>query len=378
MVSAEAVRENWLSFSQIKNRDYFDVARNGIIFVDSAGNIKNINKEAERICSVQRTMAVGQNAEKILQHLGDKFLRSFSLADDDEFISNTCKIKIKGQSLYIHVDTLKICDAGGAINGLVIIIQDLSAMKSAIKQIQTTQMLMSLGELAAGVAHHVRTPLTTISGYLQMMVNRLENDCHVVHRDVLEMMLDDVSHINNTVKELVLYAKPPISKEPFVNLNRLLEEALLFTFKEMDGEKIQIHKQLAENLPAITADANHLQQAVMNILENAMDAMPERGVLTLRSWLHAELNMIVVAICDTGSGLSSEALSRAFEPFYTTKLDGMGLGLPVAQRIVTEHGGFINISANETRGTKVHVYLPLKDERLRHLKVVRQEILNLQ
>ena len=79
MVAAEAVRENWLSFSQIKNRDYFDVARNGIIFVDSAGNIKNINKEAERICSVQRTMAVGQNAEKILQHLGDKFLRSFSL-----------------------------------------------------------------------------------------------------------------------------------------------------------------------------------------------------------------------------------------------------------------------------------------------------------
>ncbi|MPN31806.1 Sporulation kinase E [bioreactor metagenome] len=115
----------------------------------------------------------------------------------------------------------------------------------------------------------------------------------------------------------------------------------------------------------------------MNIMQNAMEAMPEEGVLTVKSWLNAEINMLVIAINDTGVGVASEMLPKIFEPF-STKLDRMGLGLPVAHRIVTEHGGFINISAGDGVGTKVHIYLPLFDDKIRHLSVVHQQILNLQ
>jgi two-component system sensor histidine kinase AtoS len=239
-------------------------------------------------------------------------------------------------------------------------------------------MLMSLGELAAGVAHHVRTPLTTISGYLQVMLNRLDDDGYAVRREVLEMLLDEVSYINNVVKELILFAKPPIRKEPGVNINRLVEEAMQLTFAEIGGENIAVDKGLTEELTAITADINLMKQAVVNVMQNALEAMPDRGMLSVRTWLHAELNMLVIAVGDTGPGIAPKIMARVFEPFYTTKLDRMGLGLPTAHRIVTEHGGFINISSDEAAGTKVHIYLPVADDRLRHLAVVHQQILNLQ
>jgi two-component system sensor histidine kinase AtoS len=146
----------------------------------------------------------------------------------------------------------------------------------------------------------------------------------------------------------------------------------------MGGENVAIDRRLSEGLPSLTADANLLKQAIVNIIQNAMEAMPDRGTLTVRSWLHAELNMLVVAVADTGPGVLPQVLSRVFEPFYSTKLDRMGLGLPTAHRIVTEHGGFINIIADENTGTKVHIYLPIVDDRVRRITAAHQQILNLQ
>ena len=158
----------------------------------------------------------------------------------------------------------------------------------------------------------------------------------------------------------------------------MIEDALRLTFKELGGENINISKQLADSLPPIYADSNLIKQAVVNIMQNAMEAMASEGVIGVRSWQNAELNMLVVAITDTGPGINSEILPRVFEPFYTSKLDRMGLGLPIAHRIIAEHGGFINISSGDKGGTKVHIYLPIFNDTIRQLKIVHQQILNLQ
>lgn len=379
MYSAEALQNKVIYLTKDDDyKDYFENVTTGILYLDETSRIRNLNREAERICGIDRSKAMGKRADNIFRHHGEKFLKIFSLSEFDDLSTTTLKLKVNDQIVYLHVDTLKLRDSVGEFSGMIIILQDVSAVRAAIKQIQTTQMLMSLGELAAGVAHHVRTPLTTISGYLQVMLGRLEEDQYAVRRDVLEMLLDEVSHINNVVKELVLFAKPQVQKQPWVNINRTLEEALRLTFKEMGGENIIIDKQLAENLPLISADCNLIQQALVNIIQNAMEAMPDQGVLTLKSWLHSDVNMLVVSIADTGSGVAPEILSRVFEPFYTSKLDRLGLGLPVAHRIIAEHGGFINISSDENQGTRVHVYMPITDDRIRHLTVVHQQILNLQ
>jgi len=359
-------------------REYFEAAKSGIIYLDAMLRVKNLNREAERIFGLSRDQAVGRRAESVFARFGEKFLKVFAVSEYDDFYAANMKLKMRDAAVYVHVDSLKLRDVAGGVSGVIVIVQDISAVKATIKQIQTTKMLMSLGELAAGIAHHVRTPLTTLSGYLQIMMNRLEDDSCTVRREILEMLLDEVSYINNVVKDLILFAKPPINREPGVNVNRLLEDALRLVFKQMGGENIDINRQLAEGLPPVTADANLLKQAVVNVLQNALEAMPDRGTLTVRSWLHAELNMLVVAIADTGAGIGPQALPRVFEPFFSTKLDRMGLGLPTAYRIVTEHGGFINISSEEKAGTKVHIYLPIVDDRVRQLAVAHQQILNLQ
>lgn len=378
MYSTEALSNKVVCLRDDEYKEYFEATTTGVIYLDGAMRIKNLNREAERICSIDRSKILGKRANVVFAGYGEKFLKIFSIAEFDDLNTTNLKVRIKDQDVYLHVDTLKLLDSSGAVNGMIVIMQDVSAVRAAIKQIQTTQMLMSLGELAAGVAHHVRTPLTTISGYLQVMVSRLEDDKYTVKRDMLETMLEEVSYINGVVKELVMFAKPAVDKQPGTDINKVLEEALLLTFKELGGEKVAIRKQLAKALPTICADRNLLQQAMVNIMQNAMEAMPGEGVLTVKSWLNAEINMLVIAINDTGAGVVPEMLPRIFEPFYTTKLDRMGLGLPVAHRVITEHGGFINISAGEHGGTKVHVYIPLFDDKVRHLAVVHQQILNLQ
>lgn len=380
MSAAEAF-ENKIVYLH-REDDYHDSfeTTTGILFIDNELRLKNLNREAEKICGIHRPKAVGRRVEDVFRHHGEKFLKVFYLDEYEDLNTINLKLKVQDQYIYAHIDTLRLRGTRGEPNGLIVIIQDLSAVRAAIKQIQITQMLMSLGELAAGVAHHVRTPLTTISGYLQVMLGRLEDDRYTVGRDVLEMMLDEVACINKVVKELVMFAKPPVNKEANIDINRTIEEALLLTFKQLGGEKIAIDKQLAANLPALTVDSNLIKQAVVNIMQNAIEAMPNEGVLSVKSWINSELNMLVIAIGDTGSGVAPEILPRVFEPFYTTKLEHMGLGLPVAHRIVSEHGGFININAVSPTGigAHIHIYLPIVDERHRRLRVVHQQVLNLQ
>lgn len=377
-LAAEAYNSNLVRL--VKEDDYsqyFECARTGIVYLDGEQRVKNLNREAERICGIVREKALGRFALNVFEHLGEKFLRVLSISEYDDIQSMNLKFKVKEQISYIHLDALRIREAAGK-SSMILIIQDVSAVRAAIKQIQTTQMLMSLGEVAAGVAHHVRTPLTTISGYLQVMMNRLEDDKYTVRRDVLEVLFDEVAYINDVIKELILFAKPPVEKQADVSVNKAIEEALLLVFKQMDGDNIMIDKQFAHNLPTLYADAHLIKQAIVNIIQNAMEAMAEEGTLTVKTWVNSDVNMLAIAIADTGSGVAPEIMPQVFEPFYTTKLDRMGLGLPVAHRIIAEHGGFINIGSNEGCGTKVHIYLPIHDGRLRHLAVVHQQILNLQ
>ncbi|MEL7634790.1 MULTISPECIES: nitrogen regulation protein NR(II) [Sporomusa] len=380
MSAAEALDNNVVYLPREDDcQDSFETTT-GIIFIDNELKLKNLNREAEKICGIDRSKSIGRRVDDVFKHHGEKFLQVFHMDEYEDLHTANLKLKVKDQFVYVHIDTLRLRGAARETNGLIVIIQDLSAVRAAIKQIQITQMLMSLGELAAGVAHHVRTPLTTISGYLQVMLGRLEDDQYTVGRDVLEMMLDEVSCINNVVKDLVLFAKPPVNKENSININRVIEEALLLTFKQLGGEQIDIDKQLAADLPLLSVDSNLIKQAIVNIMQNAIEAMPGKGVLSVKSWINSELSMLVIAIGDTGSGVSPEILSRVFEPFYTTKLEHMGLGLPVAHRIISEHGGFININplpAGNT-GAQIHIYLPIVDERHRRLRVVHQQILNLQ
>jgi len=356
--------------------NFYEDSRFGIIFLDHRLRVGTMNREAERICGVSRLTIIRQRADNAFQHLGQRFLQMLSVCGSGDFCSASCQIRTKYAGL-VHVDFVNLNGAAGCVGGVLIIMQDMSTLRAAFQQIRTTQLLLSLGELAAGVAHHIRTPLTTLGGYLQMMLNRVEEDQCAVRRDILEMLLGEVNHINNVVKELIMFAKPPLERIPGVDVNRTLEDALLLTFRQLGSETVDIVKELAPDLPCIEADPNLLKQAFINVLQNAFEAMPERGILTLRSWRHGATGMLAVGISDTGPAIPPQIISKMFEPFYTTKLDRTGLGLSITHRIVTEHGGFINVNSDED-GTRVHIYLPVIIEKPDVLETAQQQILNLQ
>lgn len=359
-------------------KEYFKSTRLGLIYIDADTKIRSLNREAEKLCGINRLGVLGKTAEEAFKHCGHDFMRLFNLPEYEEFCSYNSRVLLTDRSCYIHGDAIRVRDELGVATGIIVVIQDVSTMRATLRQIQTTQLLMSMAELAAGVAHQVRSPLATISGYLQLMLNRLDGDQYTVRRDVIEMLLSEVSHINKVVKELILFASPPLEKSPGVSINRIVDESLLLVFKEIGGENISINKILANGLPTIYADANLLRQAFVNIIQNAVESMPQVGEVTIKTWLHSDVNMLVIAISDVGTGIEPAIMSRLFEPFYTSKLDRMGLGLPVAHRIVSEHGGFLHINANAPVGTKVHVYLPLVDDRMRERSIVHQQILKLQ
>lgn len=357
-----------------------ETATAGVIYLGRNRKIRNVNEKAEQICCIKKGQVIGRMPETVFSEFGEKFLQFFAAVQGQEVQSDTVRARIQGQTVYLHVNVLKLFDTDGEVAGSILIVQDVSAVRATLKQIQTTKLLMSLGELAAGVAHHVRTPLTTISGYLQMMLTRMENDKYTVNRNALEGLLHEVSYINDVVKELVMFAKPAVVRRPGVDVNRVLSEALLMTFRDLGSERIQISRQIVQGLPTICGDANFLQQAFVNILQNAFEAMGSEGTLTVKTWRDFEINMLVISIADTGMGVAQEILPRVFEPFYTTKIDRMGLGLPIAYRIVSEHGGFIHLAMppHGATGTRVQIYLPIVDMNREGLSIVQQQVLNLQ
>lgn len=373
------VKGNPLTLEEDGCREYFNNTTTGVIYLDGKQRIKSLNGEAERICRMTCETAKGQDAKTAFLHMGEAFLRIFS-DGGEEADSGTVRIVLNHQSMYLHINRLQLQDFKGEAAGYIVIMQDVSAVRAALKQIHTTKLLMSLGEVAAGVAHHVRTPLTTIGGYLQTMLSRMEDDKYTVKKDVLEGLLGEVSYINDVVKELVMFAKPSVLKKPGVDVNKVLNDALLMTFRHYGSEGIQLKRQIIQGLPTINGDASLLQQALANILQNAMEAIGEEGTLTVKTWRDYENNMLVLSVSDTGDGILPEILPKVFEPFYTTKLDRLGLGLPVAYRIIAEHAGFIHfsLSAKESTGTTVRVYLPLVEEKNQRSSVMYQQVLNLQ
>lgn len=178
-------------------------------------------------------------------------------------------------------------------------------------------------------------------------------------RHLVKQALNEAVHINTVVRELLFMANSPLVRQTGVAVNALLDEAVLLVFRGLGGENVNYSKSMAVGLPELYGDGNALKQVFVNLLQNALEAMETEGTLTVKSWLDAEQNMIVVSIADTGNGIAKDVMARVFEPFYGTKDGHAGLGLAFVERIVQEHHGMVRIGPGETKGTNVLIYLPI-------------------
>ncbi|WP_346354953.1 two-component system sensor histidine kinase NtrB [Azotosporobacter soli] len=335
---------------------HLEQGRSGMIQLDADGRILNFNQAASQICALEKEIVIGQRADIVFQGYGDKFLRVFDMTNQEEI--NSLNIRIKGRNVCLEIDRLLLAGEGRP-SGMVVILNDVSSTYAGIKQLQTVHMLHSLGELAKQLFDIKSSSIGEVESYMRLILARVRENGSSESSHLLKRAINETVHINTVVRELLFMANSPMSKKAGVTINSLLDEAALLVFRGLGGENVNYNKNLANGLPDLYGDANALKQVFINIMQNALEAMTAEGVLTVKSWLDAEKNMIVINIADTGVGIPKDVMERVFEPFYGTKDHHAGLGLAFVERIVQEHHGIVQIGPGERKGTNVLIYLPI-------------------
>ena len=224
--------------------------------------------------------------------------------------------------------------------------------RKANESLRRAEQLKTLGEMAAGMAHEVKNPLAAIRSSAQILTGRLNGK----EAELAQIVVNEVDRLNRVVNEFLDYARPaPLKREP-VLLSGLLDSCLELLAPVIKQAGVTVKRAYPEREHKVNADPNQLRQVFLNLILNAVQAMCSGGEVALD--LKQEGGYTRVSVRDTGPGIPSDKLRQVFEPFYSTKPGGTGLGLPIAQRIVTEHGGRLEIACATNAGTAAEVVLP--------------------
>jgi signal transduction histidine kinase len=237
-------------------------------------------------------------------------------------------------------------------------------LEATQKQLFQAEKLAALGKLSAGIAHEIRNPLTSIKILIHSLADpgatesSREKDLNVIEAEI--------ERVNKIIRQFLDFARPrPPSLEPG-DARKLIEETLALVGYEIESQGVQLERKDESDLPPVAMDREQMKQVLLNLILNALQAMPRGGKLWIQTTLQAsgkngETNRAVeIRIRDTGEGIPAEIQGRIFEPFFSTKEEGIGLGLSVAQRIVEEHEGGIRVESSEEGGTQFCITLPLK------------------
>lgn len=222
------------------------------------------------------------------------------------------------------------------------------------EKLSHAERLASLGEMVAGISHEIRNPLGIVSSTAELLKQKLvRSDPEFRLADVI---VQEANRLNNIVTDFLNFARPQAPNLMPCKVDEVIEKNLTFLALEINKNSYKIHKRFASDIPEIQADPGLLYQAFLNILMNAMQAMPEGGEIYIE--LSAHRNTLMILFGDEGPGIPDETLNKIWEPFFTTKDKGSGLGLPIVKKIIEGHGGTIEIENGPEKGAQVTVTLP--------------------
>jgi C4-dicarboxylate-specific signal transduction histidine kinase len=236
-------------------------------------------------------------------------------------------------------------------------------LSSVMQDLIHAERAAAIGQIAAGVTHGIRTPLSALAINLQLLKRALDRKRFSTEEayQLLSTADLEVNRINRAVEEFFRYARLPKPRYAPVHPNTVVEQVVALVQTQILETPVRLAVTLAEDLPSIQADADQLREVLLNLSVNAIQAMPNGGDLSLETMKienHGS-GAIRVRVSDSGTGIAPEALPRIFEPFFSTKGSGLGLGLPIAMRIVRDHGGTIRCASTEGAGARFDVVIPI-------------------
>ena len=304
---------------------------------------------------------------------------------DGDRIWGVIDVESRDKNAFNHNDLLALESLAGFLTSAVSSVDRYQMLQDTIQILQTTQeelnermeaqrnaenqlvqaaKLAAVGEMAAGVAHELNNPLTTVAGFSELVLQDLSHDAP--QREDMELVLREASRARNVVRRLLDFARQSESVRVRADLNEVIEDVAILMRHLFETSQVRFSMNLMKNLPWAMMDRDQIKQVVLNLLHNALHAMPEGGDLSVRTVVgkKEERDWVVMSVKDSGKGISAHDLARIFEPFFTTKADdgGTGLGLAVSYGIITDHEGFIDVDSVPNEGASFNVWLPLEEE----------------
>jgi two-component system, sporulation sensor kinase E len=372
-IGPEDVQNYLLQLAQEKGliETVFNAIQEGIIVTDAKGRITYVNDAACELFGLEGESSIGKRLDERVRGLDWK-----SLSQSPGAVSRDMEIFYPANRfLNFYIVPLVIerreADPGQKAEpvGHAIILRDITESRRSTEKTIESERLNALTLLAAGVAHEIGNPLNSLHIHLQLMERKVRQlDGKVKHdlEEAIGIARAEITRLDSIVTQFLHAIRPSKPVLRLENVNSLVEEALRFFGPEIEDRDIVVEAELRPDLPLIELDRDQMKQAFYNVIKNSFEAMKRRGILRIGTDLDA--THVSVSFTDTGGGMSAESLSRVFEPYFTTKTTGSGLGLLIVRRIVREHGGELAIESNEGKGLTLTIRVPYLDKRVRMLE----------
>jgi len=346
----------------------FNAIREGVIVTDTAGTVIYMNDAAGLLFGLDPAAALGRPlAENI------SGLRWKELAQGREVVTRDIEVFHPAHrvlNFYVVPLLAEDDDKPGHRQhaGYALIMRDFTERHRAAQETLESERIAALQLLAAGVAHEIGNPLNSLTIHLQLLERRLrklpaEQQNTLLHP--LEVAQEEIKRLDTIVTQFLRAIRPaPLQRTPH-DLNSLVRDAAEFLGPELKSRNILLELDLTPGLPILEVDQDQLKQAFYNIVKNSSEAMKQGGLLKIRTGADSE--WVNIRFSDTGGGMTQEAMARIFEPYFTTKQSGSGLGLMITQRIVRAHGGEVVIESDPGNGLKITIRLPRHDRQVQML-----------
>ena len=351
----------------------FNSIQEGVIVTDAHGRITYVNNAACELFGFEAESSIGKRLDERVRGLDWEALSSSTGAisrDMEIFYPANKFINFYIVPLLIERrETRKRAKAAAAPVGHAMILRDITESRRSAEKTIESERFNALTLLAAGVAHEIGNPLNSLHIHLQLMernVRKLESDAREELQESIDIARSEISRLDSIVSQFLKAIRPSKPQLHPENLNNIVEEAVRFFAPEIEDRDIVVEQELRSDLPLLELDRDQMKQAFYNVIKNSFEAMKRRGILRIRTDI--EDKHVLVSFTDTGGGMSAESLSRVFEPYFTTKTSGSGLGLLIVRRIVREHGGELAIESQEGKGITLTIRLPYLDQRIRMLE----------
>jgi two-component system nitrogen regulation sensor histidine kinase NtrY len=328
----------------------------GVIAVDPAGTITTWNKAAEEMLGVKAAGVLGRNQQEFFQGGQLQVMREIlENVKDRESVEREIKISLPDQLLTVVVTAATLRDDDGKTLGVMIFIED-------ITQIQKVQRMEAWREVARRIAHEIKNPLTPIQLSAERLRKRyaklLEGNGAILDK-CTSTIIQQVNELKNLVNEFSHFARLPSAHLTTNDLNEIVQAAL-FLFKEGHNRiDFQFHNG---EIPPLELDREQIKRAVMNLLDNAVAAVADNGEIRIATSYDRSRGVVYLEVADNGCGVAPEVRTRIYEPYFSTKKNGTGLGLTIVSQIIEDHRGYIRVRPNEPKGAKFTIEFPVRTE----------------